>query len=187
MAQIFQMADCRYYNPSSGQSGSSYSSVGGQPGGSYLTGTSGEATRVNVAGEAEPATNPAEPVTNPYAFMTLDQAKRAAESAFSGMQSPMTMEQIRQRELEAQELSRQTAGAIYDPKIKGSEALGRGQISTTKGVVGQGSGFTLSTAERTYLNNVQGEVQARTKEMVDAKANYIAQGDFAATKEQKNR
>lgn len=115
-----------------------------------------------------------------YNFMTLKQAQRLAENAFSGMQSPMTMEQIRQRELEAQELNRQTAGAIYDPKIKGSEALGRGQISTTKGVVGQGSGFTLSTAEMTYLNNVQGEVQARTKEIVDAKANYIAQGDFAA-------
>lgn len=65
MAQVFQMADGRFYNPSSGQSGSSYESVGGQEGGSYLTGTVGEATRVNI-------TNKQEPVTNPYAFMTLD-------------------------------------------------------------------------------------------------------------------
>jgi hypothetical protein len=178
MAQVFQMADGRFYNPSSGQSGASHASVGGQPGGSYLTGTVGEATRVNVPRVNVPGATP--PQTPQHQQMTLAQAQAQAAGAFSGMQSPMTMDQIRERELEAQELGRETAASIYTPQIKGSEALGRGQMSTVRGAVGQGSGFALSTAEMTFMNNTQAEVQSRTKEIVDTKANYIAQGDFQA-------
>lgn len=119
---------------------------------------------------------------DPYKFMTLEEARAKADATFAGMQSPMSLELIKQRELEAQNLGRQTAGTIYDPKIKESERLGKGEVSTVKGVTGQSQGFNISTAEATYLNNTQKEVQSRTKEIVDTKATYIANGDFEAAK-----
>ena len=45
---IFQMADGRFYNTSTRKSGSSFASVGGGAGGSYKTGTLGEASEVKV-------------------------------------------------------------------------------------------------------------------------------------------
>lgn len=162
-------------------------------GGNYTTGAGGRTTGGSAAsgGGINPATGKYEggatqdnavaaPTITPYSLMSLSDAKAQADKAFSGMVSPMTLEDIRKRETAAQELTAKTAENVYNPQIKGSEALGRGQISTVKGAVGQGSGFNLSTAESTYLNNTQGEVQARTKELVDAKATYIANGNFDA-------
>ncbi len=112
--------------------------------------------------------------------MSLADAQRRAAQAFSGMQSPMSLDLIRQREQEAQDLARQTAGTIYKPQIKRSEQLGRGEVSTVGGVIGQSAGFNVSTAESAYLNNVQREVQARTQDIVNTKAQFIADGDFRA-------
>lgn len=120
------------------------------------------------------------PSYSPPKLMSLGEAQKKADEAFSGMQSPMTLSQIRQRELEAQALGRQTAMSVYDPKIRQSEALGRGEVSTAQGILGQGSGFNLSTAEHTYINNIHNEVFNRTKELVDSKATLIMQGDFQA-------
>ena len=112
--------------------------------------------------------------------LTLDRARAKADRAFSGMQSPMTIDEIRRREQEAQEMARRTAGSIYAPRITQSERLGRGEVSTVEGVVGQSQGFNISTAESAYLANTQREVQGRTQEIVNQKAQFIAEGDFNA-------
>lgn len=112
--------------------------------------------------------------------MTLQQAQRQAESAFSGLVAPMTLEQIRSREAEAKALTAETASAVYDPSISREKQIGAAGVSTAEGVVGQRQGFNISTAEQAFVADVQNKVQDRVREVEGIKANYIAQGNLAA-------
>lgn len=167
MADILKMADGKFYG-ASGQTGDTYESVGGKAGGSYLEGTVGQANRV---------TTPGAPTV---ASMTLADAQKEANKAFSGLVAPMTLEQIRAREAEAKANTLETATSIYDPSISREKQVGGAQVSTAEGVVGQRQGFNLSTAEQAFVADVQNKVQDRVREVENIKASYISQGNLAA-------
>lgn len=112
--------------------------------------------------------------------MTLDQAKSQAESAFSGIVAPMTLEEIRNREAESKKVTAETATSIYDPQISREKQTGGAQVSTAEGVVGQKQGFNISTAEQAFVADVQNKVNDRIKEVENVKASYISQGNLAA-------
>lgn len=112
--------------------------------------------------------------------MTLAQAQQQAEQAFSGIVSPMTVEDIRAREREAQGLTSKTASAVYDPQINERQRVGLAQVSTAEGVVGQRQGFNISTAELAFVADTQSKVVQSITEVQNQKQAYIDQGNFNA-------
>lgn len=112
--------------------------------------------------------------------MTLQDAQRQADQAFSGIVAPMTLEEIRAREEQAKAVTKETATSIYDPQISREKQVGGAQVSTAEGVVGQRQGFNISTAEQAFVAGVQDKVTDRIKEVESVKASYIAQGNLAA-------
>lgn len=112
--------------------------------------------------------------------VSLESATAQAEQAFSGVVSPMSLEEIRTREKEAQDLALQAANSTYDPQKQREQQVGGAQVSTAEGVVGQRQGFNVSTAELAFVADVQTKVEDRIKSVENAKATYIAQGNMAA-------
>lgn len=159
-------------------------------GGTYTTGAGGRVTSgaAKSGGGINPATGRYEGGTQEQApelqqklsTMSLDQAKREADKAFSGLVAPMTVEQIRAREAEAKGLTKETADAVYDPNISREKQVGAASVSTAEGVVGQRQGFNISTAEQAFVADVQNKVLDRVREVENIKANYISQGNLAA-------
>ena len=112
--------------------------------------------------------------------MTLQQAQAQAEQAFSGIVSPMTIEDIRAREREAQAITSRTAESVYNPQIREKERIGMAQVSTAEGVVGQRQGFNISTAELAFVADTQAKVTQAITEVQNQKQAYIDQGNFNA-------
>ena len=112
--------------------------------------------------------------------MTLQQAQAQAEQAFSGIVSPMTIEDIRAREREAQDITSRTAESVYNPQIREKERTGMAQVSTAEGVVGQRQGFNISTAELAFVADTQSKVTQAITEVQNQKQAYIDQGNFNA-------
>ena len=112
--------------------------------------------------------------------MTLQQAQAQAEQAFSGIVSPMTIEDIRAREREAQAITLRTAESVYNPQIREKERIGMAQVSTAEGVVGQRQGFNISTAELAFVADTQSKVTQAITEVQNQKQAYIDQGNFNA-------
>lgn len=112
--------------------------------------------------------------------MTLAQAQQQAEQAFSGIVSPMTIEDIRAREREAQDITSRTAESVYNPQIREKERTGMAQVSTAEGVVGQRQGFNISTAELAFVADTQSKVTQAITEVQNQKQAYIDQGNFNA-------
>lgn len=118
--------------------------------------------------------------SRPLNVLTAEQAKQQAEAAFSGIVSPMTVEDIRAREKEAQAITAKTAASVYDPQIAEKERTGMAQVSTAEGVVGQRQGFNISTAELAFVADTQSKVANTIKEVQNAKQAYLDQGNFNA-------
>jgi YD repeat-containing protein len=94
--------------------------------------------------------------------------------------SSLTPEIIRQRQQAAQDQVSQQAGSLFDPRIRRATETGRKQVGTAAGASGQRAGFNLSTAESTFIQGVQNEVDDRIGEIEKAKAAYISSGNFQA-------
>ena len=112
--------------------------------------------------------------------LSYEQALAQANQAFSGIVSPMTLADIRAREQQAQQVTRATAEAVYNPQINESQRVGMAKVSTAEGVVGQRQGFNISTAELAFVADTQAKVQAATKEIINQKQAYIDSGNFQA-------
>lgn len=112
--------------------------------------------------------------------MTIEQARSQADQAFSGIVAPMTLEDIRAREMAAKESVAQSAESVYNPQISREKQLGGNMVSTAEGVVGQRQGFNISTAELAFVGDVQTKVQDRIKSVEDAKSSYITSGNLSA-------
>jgi len=156
-------------------------------GGTYTTGKGGKTTGGSAAagGGINPATGQYEggstaALKQPLSTMSLSDAQGQASQAFSGLVAPMTMTEIEAREQASNELTTETAGAIYDPNISREKQTGAAGVSTAKGVVGQRQGFNISTAEQAYVADVANKVQDRIREVENIKANYISQGNLSA-------
>lgn len=132
-----------------------------------------------LAAERSASSSPS-PLKQQVSTMSLQDAQRQADKAFSGLVAPMTLEEIRAREEEAKGVTAETATAIYDPQISREKQTGAAQVSTAEGVVGQRQGFNISTAEQAFVANTQNQVQDRIKEVENMKASYISQGNLAA-------
>jgi len=100
----------------------------------------------------------------------------------SGMTSPMTLDQIRQRESDERAARRASADALFNPQIRRAEITGEKQVSSGEGVTGQNMGFNISTAEVQFINTIQNQVDDRIGEIVKSKADWIATGDFEAAR-----
>jgi len=162
MPTLQQLAD-RGIQVANGQlysnvSGNTYTPVGGSAAGA----TAGQALQQGIS------------------TMTLAEAQRQADQAFSGIVAPMSLEEIRAREEAAKAVTAETAASIYNPQISREKQTGASQVSTAEGVVGQRQGFNISTAEQAFVADVQNKVQDRIKEVENIKAAYISQGNLAA-------
>jgi len=89
-------------------------------------------------------------------------------------------ESIAAREAAAKVERRRQADVLFNPKIARGIETGKKQVGTAAGASGQRAGFNLSTAEATFIQGVQNEVDDRIKEIETAKASFISAGDFAA-------
>lgn len=102
------------------------------------------------------------------------------EDFTSGLESPMSLEDIRAREAREREQRRIAAEAMFAPQIRRQEELGEMQVSSGKGVTGQSMGFNISTAEVAFIDNLQQKADQRVQEIEKAKSAYISSGDLAA-------
>lgn len=124
--------------------------------------------------------SPAEQTRNVTPSMSLNDARSQADSAFSGLVSPMSLADIRAREAEQKAASEKSATAQFNPQIAQEQKSGMATVSTAQGVTGQNQGFNISTAEAAYLAGTQQEVSQRIKYVEDQKAAAINTGNLAA-------
>lgn len=126
----------------------------------------------------------AAPVANATASvtpaMTLTDAQKAADTALSGLATPMSLTDIRAAETAQKAAVLQGAEAQFNPQIATEKKAGETVLSSAIGATGQRQGFNLSTAESAYLAGVQNDITARIKAVEDQKASAIATGNLAA-------
>lgn len=106
--------------------------------------------------------------------------EQAANLIDSGISTPMSVADIRSREAQEREARRLQAEDIFNPKIARAEEIGGRQIGSAKGQFGVSRGLGLSTAEMTYVNNLENQVSDRIEEIRKSKESYISTGDFEA-------
>ena len=103
-----------------------------------------------------------------------------AGGILSGMQSSTTVEDIRRREQDERERTRQAAESIFGPRLEQSRILGEKQVGSGEAQIGQSRGLGMSSAETSYIASIQKEVDTRINDILQAKAEYISSGNFAA-------
>lgn len=159
------------------------------PGMTYHTNNDPNATAVPIVSQADldnlvaAGMNITTPQGNATtATNTIANYQQQASDMLSGMTSPMTLDQIRQREADERAARRASADALFNPQISRARVIGEKQVSSAGGVTGQNMGFNISTAEVQFINSVQNQVDDKINEIVKSKADWIATGDFEAAR-----
>jgi hypothetical protein len=109
-----------------------------------------------------------------------DSAYSRASSLLDGLESPMTQEDIARREEDERMRLEQQAASIFNPRIQEASRIGRKQVGSAEAQVGVARGLGLSTAEVSFINSIQSEVDNNIKEIEAAKTEFIANGNFQA-------
>lgn len=110
-------------------------------------------------------------------------AEVTADSLLSGFQSAITPEQIRAREMQEREQNKLIAEGLFNPKIAEAKKLGEARVGSTEAQFGVGRGLGLSTAETSFINSIQKEVDQRVSDIEAQKAAFIASGNFQAAQQ----
>lgn len=110
-------------------------------------------------------------------------SKSTIDSLTEGISTAITPEEIRQREAQQKEQIRQMAEGIFNPMIEEARATGEKKVGSAKAQLGVARGLGLSTAETTFINSVQAEVDKQVRQIEAKKAEFIASGNFQAAQQ----
>jgi hypothetical protein len=103
-----------------------------------------------------------------------------ANELLSDIQTPMSIEDIRAREKEQIERTKETAASVFDPLERRAAELGEHRLGSAKGQVGISRGLGLSTAEGSSLRSIEKETQDRMMDIQKQRAEFISSGNFKA-------
>lgn len=131
---------------------------------------------------ATPTTTPTD-TTTPMTVLTPDQIQEQTNTAFSGMVSPMSIDEIRAQQAKSEAASAQTAEATYNPQIATETTSGARAVGAAEGQAagaGAGAGSGAGSAQIAFLASVQQNVNDRIAAIQKEKEAAINQGQVNA-------
>jgi hypothetical protein len=111
---------------------------------------------------------------------SIDQSQSAVNQMLSGLSTPMTLEEIRARESQQKAEIQNIANLTFDPLVRDARATGEKQLGSSQAQLGVSRGLGFSSAETSFLNSVQGEIDTKIRDIENQKAQFIATQNFEA-------